>query len=628
VTETPTLAGRLHAVRSALAGYLGETTDAAATPTGNDGLAALAGRCGLSPFERDTLVLVAGVELDDSIAGLCARVHGDVSWSWASFGLALRALPDPHWDALGSQAPLRSLALVDHDRRAGGLTTARLRVDERVLLAILGVDSVDDELAAFATVLIPDEGLLPRTHERLLDRLADDVAGPMLLRGASAAREAFVRSWANRVAAPRAWELSAPSLPVDVSEFSMLVRRLTREHRLTASPVVVTLDDVDPAQLSIARRLAHRLVAVNVPVIVSSLDPVSGLPAAAHVVDLDDGPPAEHVAVWRKALGPAATALNGHVERLAGQFRLPGADLRAVASEIDRAEDPDTMARTLWAACRARARADLDGLAQRVVPMARWDDLVLPVRELAALRDLLRHARHRATVFDNWQVAGNSRTGRGVTALFSGPSGTGKSLAAEVIAGELDVDLYRVDLSQVVSKYIGETEKNLRRVTDSAEQSGAVLLFDEADALFGQRSEVKDSHDRYANIEVSYLLQRMESYRGLAVLTTNLRANVDDAFTRRLAFIVTFPFPDVDARRALWARAFNARVPVETLDADRLAQLTLAGGSIRNVAVHAAFLAAERGDTVTMADLLRGARSEYAKLERPLTPTELAGWAS
>jgi len=375
-------------------------------------------------------------------------------------------------------------------------------------------------------------------------------------------------------------------------------------------------------------RFAHRLTAKARRVVLVSPEPVGGLPTASVTVDLPEPSLAEHLDLWREALGPAAGMLNGQVERLAGQFRLPADQLRAVAAEIDPSSpSPAAVADQLWAACRTRARADLDGLADRVVPRARWADLVLPPREVAALRDVLRHARHRATVHERWEVSGSGRRGAGVTALFSGPSGTGKSLAAEVVAAELDVDLYRVDLSQVVSKYIGETEKNLRRVFEAAECSGAVLVIDEADALFGQRTEVKDSHDRYANIEVSYLLQLMESYRGLAVLTTNLRANIDDAFVRRLAFIITFPFPDSAHRKALWERAFSDRVPVDGIDHRRLAQLNLAGGSIRNVAVHAAFLAAERGTPVTMTDLLRGARSEYGKLDRPLTPTELAGWA-
>ena len=633
-----TFAGRMQAIQTALAEALGETAGPPTTPPSQDGLAEIVIRCGLTPFERDVLVLAAGVELDDDLAARCARWHGDPTWSWASFGLALRVLPDPHWDALAPDAPLRGLALLEFDRRAGGLTLARLRIDERILLSLVGLDTADERLAEVAEVEPPEAGLLPSRQQAQLSALAAAWSSgdprPVLLRGGAAARDAFVRSLADRVGAPRIWRLDGTGLPSDVGDLASLARRAVREARLTGAPVLLALDDTDPTQLAVARRLAGRLAAGQ-RLIISSPDPVSGFPARSRVLDLEDADAAEHLAVWRAALGPAAAALNGHLERVAGQFRLPGDQLRAVADELE--DDtaladgttgipaPDGLAERLWAACRVRARADLDGHAERIVPAARWDDLVLPERELAALRDLLRHARHRATVFETWQL-GRGHRAAGVTALFAGPSGTGKSLAAEVIAGELDVDLYRVDLSQVVSKYIGETEKNLRRVFDAAELSGAVLVVDEADALFGQRSEVKDSHDRYANIEVSYLLQRMESYRGLAVLTTNLRANIDDAFIRRLAFIVTFPFPDGAARAALWQRAFGRRTPVDELEIDRLAQLTLAGGSIRNVAVHAAFLAAERGGRVTMADLRRGAHSEYGKLERPLTPTELAGW--
>ena len=201
-----------------------------------------------------------------------------------------------------------------------------------------------------------------------------------------------------------------------------------------------------------------------------------------------------------------------------------------------------------------------------------------------------------------------------------------KTLAAEVLANELRLDLYRIDLSQVVSKYIGETEKNLRRVFDAAEEGGAILLFDEADALFGKRSEVKDSHDRYANIEVSYLLQRMEAYRGLAILTTNMKSALDTAFLRRLRFIVQFPFPDVVQRAEIWRRIFPAGTPIEGLDYIKLARLNIAGGNIRNIAVNSAFLAADEGQTVRMSHLLSAAKSEYAKLEKPLTDTEIGGW--
>jgi SpoVK/Ycf46/Vps4 family AAA+-type ATPase len=242
------------------------------------------------------------------------------------------------------------------------------------------------------------------------------------------------------------------------------------------------------------------------------------------------------------------------------------------------------------------------------------------------LWQLVAHVRQRAVVYQGWGFERVLRRGLGITALFAGPSGTGKTLAAEVVARELGLDMFVIDLSQVVSKYIGETEKNLRRVFDAAERGGAVLLFDEADALFGKRSEVKDSHDRYANLEVSYLLTRMETYRGLAVLTTNQKKALDAAFTRRLRFVVDFPFPDAGERAQIWRRVIPAEVPVESLEIDRLARLTVAGGSIRNIALGAAFLAAEEGAAVSMRHLLASTRAEYVKNERTLVATEVSSW--
>jgi len=231
-------------------------------------------------------------------------------------------------------------------------------------------------------------------------------------------------------------------------------------------------------------------------------------------------------------------------------------------------------------------------------------------------------------VYETWGFSARGRRGLGVSALFAGESGTGKTMAAEVLAGELGLDLYRIDLSAVVSKYIGETEKNLKQVFDAAEEGGVALLFDEADALFGKRGEVRDSHDRYANIEVSYLLQRMEAYQGLAILTSNLKASLDRAFQRRLRFTVNFPFPDAAQREAIWSRVFPAETPTQALDPRRLSQLNVAGGNIRNIALNAAFLAAEEGTgtPVAMAHLAQAARLEAQKIERPLSEAEIRGW--
>ena len=254
--------------------------------------------------------------------------------------------------------------------------------------------------------------------------------------------------------------------------------------------------------------------------------------------------------------------------------------------------------------------------------MAGWEDLVLPDDELTLLRHIVDQVRGRATVLRSWGLAERVTRGSAVTALFAGGSGTGKTLAAEVIAHELELDMYRIDLAGVVSKYIGETEQNLRRVFDAAEEGGTLLMFDEADALFGKRSEVKDSHDRYANIEVSYLLARMEDYRGVAVLATNLRHALDDAFLRRLRFIVTFPFPAPAERAKLWARAFPPRAPVGELNIERLAKLAASGGMIRNIALNAAFCAAGQRTEVTMELVLEMARIEFRKLERHINDAD------
>jgi SpoVK/Ycf46/Vps4 family AAA+-type ATPase len=252
---------------------------------------------------------------------------------------------------------------------------------------------------------------------------------------------------------------------------------------------------------------------------------------------------------------------------------------------------------------------------------------VLPAEQKQTLRDIVAHARNRSLVHEDWGMAEPHGRGLGLSVLFHGPSGTGKTMAAEVIGAAMDLDVYRVDLSQLVSKFVGETEKNLRRVFDAAEGGGAILLFDECDAIFGKRGEVEHGQDRYANLEVSYLLQRMDSYRGIAILTTNLRSAIDPAFMRRLRFVVSFPFPDYAQRIGIWRQVLAERVPVDGVDVQRLARLGVAGGSIRNIAMHAAFLAADARRPVTMNELRRAAVAECIKLERAPSDVEIGGWA-
>lgn len=317
------------------------------------------------------------------------------------------------------------------------------------------------------------------------------------------------------------------------------------------------------------------------------------------------------------------------IEALAGQFALSSGHIRdAVATAKDRAAQRGSHVerQDLFAAARAHSNPRLAILARKIDPRYGWEDIILPADQLTQLREMIATVQSRPVVLDKWGVGKKLVASRGVTALFSGPPGTGKTMAAEIIASGLGLDLYKIDLSTVVSKYIGETEKNIERIFKEAEQSNAILFFDEADALFGKRSEVKDSHDRYANIEISYLLQRMEAYDGVTILATNLRANLDEAFTRRLQFSINFPFPEVEDRLRIWKTLIPGEVPIEEdIDFDYLAErFRFSGGNIRNVIVNATYLAAADGGLVTMGHFLHGTRRELQKMGRLVSEDDLS----
>ena len=581
---------------------------------------------GLSPFERDVVLLCAGVELDARLAALCAEAHRDAGRTHATFGLALAALPGGHWSALAPDRPLRRRRLVELG--PGGVTTASLRIDERVLHHLAGVDHLDERLAGLVTHVVA--GRLTPTQREVADRVtrvwADTPEAAIHLVGDDPAGKRAVAAAACAVLSLDVYVLPAGLVPAQPEDLEAFVRLWEREAMLSERALLVDADEDegDAARKAALSRLVDALAA---PLFVTSREPRRRTQRPAVVEVVDKPAPDEQAALWRHALGDAAEQVGDTVDALVTQFRLSAPLVGAsVAAAYARAGEDDDLGALLWDATRAQARPGLDGVAQRVLPSASWDDLVVPTEIGETLRDAVAQVRQRLRVYETWGFAEKGARGLGISALFSGPSGTGKTLAAEVVAHELGLDLYRVDLSQVVSKYIGETEKNLSRVFDAAEESGAVLLFDEADALFGKRSEVKDSHDRYANIEVGYLLQRMEAYRGLAVLTTNMKSALDPAFLRRLRFALAFPFPDEALRKEIWKRVFPLGVPLDGVDWTVLARLNVAGGNIRNIALHAAFLAADRGVPVTMDLLLRGARAEYTKLDKPLTGAEVAGW--
>ncbi len=590
----------------------------------------------LSPFERDVLLLCAGVELDSTFSSLCAAAQGDPLKTYPTFSLALAALPNPYWSALTPAAPLRRWRLIEVGV-GSALTLSPLRIDERVLHYLTGVQHLDERLVGIVEPLRISGDLVP-SHCNLAERLAKtwlNTTGTSLpivqLCGNEAASKRAIAVAACKSLGLNLNAIPAGAIPLSPGELDSLTRLWEREAALNSSALLVDCDEIDTADAVRERAITQLIERTNGALIVTSRERRRVQQRPIITFDVSKPTANEQRGVWQSALGTATSNLNGEVDALVSQFNLGPETIRNICTEAlgsftssdIKTNEPGNV---LWDACKIQARPHLDDLAQRIEPAATWDDLVLPEPQHQVLREIAVHVRQRTKVYEDWGFATKGSRGLGISVLFVGASGTGKTMAAEVLANELQLDLYRIDLSQVVSKYIGETEKNLRQVFDAAEDGGAILLFDEADALFGKRSEVKDSHDRYANIEVSYLLQRMEAYCGLAILTTNMKSALDTAFLRRIRFIVQFPFPDAAQRAKIWQRIFPSSTPTENIDVNRLSKLNVAGGNICNIALNAAFLAADAREPIRMTHLLRAARGEYSKLEKPLTEAEIGGW--
>lgn len=595
-------------------------------------LLVLAERLGLSLFERDLLLLCAGVELDSAFASLCASAQGHRERPQPTFSFAMAVLPGAYWSALGPAAPLRRLHLIELSP-GETLTRSPLRIDERVLHAILGVLQPDERLApvldfpAPPAEFVPSQGHYVERITNIWKRAKQRAFVPV----AVLCGEDYPAKLEIAAAACKKLKMGlarfSPNGLGEASKDLLLARLLEREVLLGGNAILIDAQEVDAGADASRWAAIQRLVErVPSPLFVAAANHFRPLQRPAFSVDIRRPAPSEQRRLWRDTLQShllcsQPETLEALSEPLASRFDLGAASIRAVcevsAGDMNEAT-PDQWLPLLWDACRAESRPRLDELAARIETQAKWEDLVLPEPQRMILCELASHIRHRVRVYEEWGMSQGASHGLGVSVLFSGPSGTGKTLAAEVLAGELHLDLYRVDLSQLVSKYIGETEKNLRRIFDAAEQGAAILLFDEAEALFGRRTEVRDSHDRYANLEVAYLLQRMEAYRGLCILTTNAKDALDPAFARRLRFIVDFPFPSEAERALIWRKALSPALSMGHLESKRLGRLRLSGGSIYSIALNAAFLAAESGSSPEIKYIFQAIRSEYAKLGRPV----------
>lgn len=592
----------------------------------------------LSPFERDVLLLSFAVRTDPDFAILSGYLHDDANACYLTESQAANILcADPKEREAARSAflplePLRRFRLILLDR--GAARTGQpsiISIDERVADYIRGVNHLDERLAYLLRIITPV--FAAGGHQELVDSLLSwaqtftGQAWPMIhFTGAlDSGKELVAAEFCARLGA-QLYQLDVRQLPLHEEDRHQLLHLIERESMLSHFALYVNLDDIemgDKVQAAAAKEWVERSGGI---LFVGARERVEFHRPVFHFAIAKPGAVAQR-AIWNALLADVPNSVNGQIESIVEQFNLgPRAIPQAIANGVARAQrrsaESNLAPEDLWHACREQVGWRLGGLAQRLDLYYGWDDIVLPDDTADQLREIASQVPARAQVYEHWGFGARLPRGRGISALFSGPSGTGKTMAAEIIARHLELDLYRIDLAGVVSKYIGETEKNLRSVFDAAEESGAILFFDEADALFGRRSEVKDSHDRYANIEIDYLLQRMEEYRGLAILCTNRRSSLDRAFLRRLRFLVEFPFPDGEQRRTIWQKVFPVEAPLEALDLDALARLEISGGNIRNVALNAAFLAAQQQTNIQMKHVLHAARREYVKIDKLLTEAE------
>jgi len=610
----------------------------------------------LTSFEEQCVLVCLAPELDRKYEQLYAYAQDDVTRKKPSVALVLDLLcvtmPEKLAArvAFGPQAPLlkyRLLQMIDNPADAPTPLLSRfLKLDDRVVGFLLGHRQLDSRLDAFAS-------LVNRTAENTAGAISENLEEKMsaFLRAHFDGRKSDPLNVVFHLYGPYGsgkrvlaeWVSSELGLPLIVGDvermkdgpesFEEMVSLLARE--ATLQPGVLCLENLDCLLVDEEKHRPKLKALLEAGRTFSRVTFLSGVKAWQPTgmlrgeifiaLELPRADVSIEREMWEREIERRDNfAAEVDCGVLSSKFRFSPGQIRdavAAAENLARWRSPSDLLITmedLHAACRAQATPKLDQLARRIAPKYTWPDIVLPEDQLAQLHEICQQARYRDIVYGEWGFARKLSRGKGLNALFSGPPGTGKTMAAEVIATELQLDLFQIDLSQVVSKYIGETEKNLYRIFAEAQSSNAILFFDEADALFGKRSEVKDAHDRYANIEIGYLLQKMEEYEGIAILATNLRHHLDEAFVRRMQFIIEFPFPDEEHRRRIWQVTFPNETPLAAeVDFGSLArEIKLAGGNIKNIGLAAAFYAASDGGVIGMPHLLQAARREFQKLGR------------
>ncbi|WP_219903930.1 ATP-binding protein [Stenomitos frigidus] len=609
---------------------------------------------GFTPFDLDILLIALAPELDRRYEQIYAYLQQDGRGIRPSVNLVLNLLCPTATEKLQQRshfapnAPLRHHTLLHltppQPTNHSSLLAQEISLDPAIVRYLLDETGLDADLSPGCTLLSvsdpPDLDNLPAALVQRIQALSNHPPTTHPLRLYLQSVDAVAT---RQFAQGLAHQLKRPLLTVDLDALMQQPEQLRqRLHHIGRDAwlqnTLLYLHPVDrlhqDSSIPLYPLLINLLTDTDIPIVVAGSQPwqPSGdrslgmvtLPIAAP--DFGD----RHTC-WSTHLARAGLTVEpSTLTTLADQFRLTATQIQAAIATTQNhlayGLTSPALEATLFQSARNQSGHALAKLTQPIQPRYTWEDLVLPPVQFEQLQEICIHLKHRHTVFETWGFNRKLSLGKGVNALFAGPPGTGKTMAAEVIAKALQLDLYRIDLSQVVSKYIGETEKNLNQIFTAAANANAILLFDEADALFGKRTEIKDSHDRYANIEVGYLLQQMEAYEGLAILTTNLKGNLDEAFTRRLRFIVDFPFPSVQERYQIWQKIWPILIPFDSnINWKALAEkFDITGGNIRNIALAAAFLAAEDGENLSIFHIKRAIRREYQKMGKPLMNSEFA----
>ena len=607
----------------------------------------------LSPFELDTLLICLLPELELRYEKLYAYLHDDVTKKRPTIGLVLDILCSSFKEKLAARKHFRPQSTLIKDQllklsddaaaRMNFLLTRPLKVSERIIDYLLGRDEIDGDLLAFAHIVVPqvkcEEVIL---NENIKSRLVQvthlyhdagwgliwHFSGPEGV-GKRTIAEALCHQVGLRLLTVNCARISQATL-----SFETLVRLIFREARL--QNVAIYWEDTDILSSEERQQLwdaiTSELKSCPRPIFFAGKD--TWQPGETHYpffpVDFPMPDFVQRKELWRTCFDGQSNDLDDDVTALADKFRLTAGQIKnayAFAQNLALWREPESrviQGEDLYAACRQQSSHKLSQLASKITPRYVWADIVLPKDQLEQLREICNYVKYHHLVYGEWGFEHKLSLGKGLNVLFAGPSGTGKTMAADIMANELGLDLYKIDLATVVSKYIGETEKNLDRVFKEAQDSNSILFFDEADAIFGKRSEVRDSHDRYANIEIAYLLQKMEEYQGIVILATNLHKNLDEAFARRMHFSVEFPFPEEEDRYRIWQKAFPETAPLSQ-DIDRAfmaRQFKITGGNIKNIALSAAFLGAEDSGMVTMEHLIRATKREYQKMGKLCTEAD------